>query len=62
MALGGAAICPGDAVAADGDGVIDVPGNAAVDAAVYTSGKLRNDEANHRAKYEALGVKPDKTM
>ena len=62
VALGGVAIYPGDVIVADGDGVIAVPRKAAAEVAMYASRELRNDKANRRAKYEALGWKPDETM
>ena len=61
-ALGGVAIRPGDVIVADGDGVIAVPRCAAEQVALYASRELRNDQANRRAKYAALGWAPDETM
>ena len=62
VALGGVTICPGDVIVADGDGVIAVPRCAAKDVAMYASRELRNDKANRREKYLALGWEPDQTM
>ena len=62
VALGGVAIRPGDVIVADGDGVIAVPRCAAEQVALYASRELRNDKANRKAKYAALGWAPDETM
>ena len=62
VALGGVAIRPGDVIVADGDGVIAVPRSAAKEVAMFASRELRNDKANRREKYLALGWKPDQTM
>jgi len=62
VALGGVAIYPGDVIVADGDGVIAVPRRDAEQVALFASRELRNDKANRKAKYEALGWAPDDTM
>lgn len=49
-------------IVADGDGVIAVPRCAAGEVAMYASRELRNDKANRREKYLALGWEPDQTM
>jgi len=60
--VGGVLVCPGDVVVADGDGVIVVPQDVAVDVATYAHRELRNDKVARRQKYEALGLEPDDTV
>lgn len=62
IALGGVTVVPGDVVVADGDGVIVVPQDIAVDVARFASEEQARDKANRRAHYSALGREADATV
>jgi regulator of RNase E activity RraA len=62
LSLGGALVCPGDVVVADGDGVIIVPRAIAAEVATHAHEVLRKDKAGRRALYERLGIPPDHTV
>jgi len=62
LAVGGAAVRPGDVVVADGDGVIVVPRAAALDVARFAAAEHARDRKNRRKHYDALGMAPDETV
>lgn len=62
VAIGGALVCPGDVVVADGDGVIVVPRKVAKDVATFARKILENDKQGRRGLYESLGRPLDRTV
>jgi regulator of RNase E activity RraA len=62
VAIGGVTVCPGDVVAADGDGVIVVPHDIAAEVAEHARAENKRDRIARRKHYEALGLKPDTTV
>lgn len=60
--VGGVLVNPGDVVVADGDGVIVVPREKAIEVAQYAHQELRNDKAARRRMYEAEGRALDETV
>jgi 4-hydroxy-4-methyl-2-oxoglutarate aldolase len=62
VSVGGVLVRPGDMVVADGDGVIVVPREHAVDVALFARGILDADKEGRRALYEELGIPLDKTV
>ncbi len=62
VSVGGVLVRPGDVVIADGDGVIVVPREHAVDVALFARGILDADKEGRRALYEELGIPLDKTV
>lgn len=62
VAVGGVTVCPGDMVVADGDGVIVVPRQVAMDVAKLARDEHERDKVNRRRHYEALGREPDETV
>ena len=60
--VGGVLVHPGDIVVADGDGVIVVPRDKAVEVAKYANRERVNDRAGRRKLYEALGMELDDTV
>ncbi len=62
VSIGGALVCPGDVVVADGDGVIVVPRRVAVEVANHAQEVLAKDKAGRRSLYEKLGMPLDKTV
>ncbi len=62
IAVGGVIVIPGDVVVADGDGVIVVPQQIAVDVAEYASRELRNDKQGRRKLYEAMDRELDDSV
>jgi 4-hydroxy-4-methyl-2-oxoglutarate aldolase len=62
LSFGGALVCPGDVVVADGDGVIVVPRRVAREVAGYAKQVLENDKAGRRNLYEKLGMPMDHTV
>ena len=62
VSVGGVQVNPGDVVVADGDGVIVVPRDMAVDVARYAHQELANDKVGRRKLYEALGRELDETV
>jgi len=62
VSVGGVLVRPGDVVLADGDGVIVVPREHAVDVALFARGILDADKDGRRKLYEELGIPLDKTV
>lgn len=62
VAVGGVTVCPGDVVAADGDGVIVVPREIAAEVAEHARAENKRDRQARRKHYEALGIAPDHTV
>ena len=62
VSVGGVIVHPGDAVVADGDGVIVVPLKIAFDVAKYAHRELANDKVGRRKLYEDLGMELDETV
>lgn len=62
VAVGGVTIHPGDMVVADGDGVIVVPREAALDVAHYAQREVEQDKVGRRKLYERLGRELDDTV
>ena len=60
--VGGVTVNPGDVVVADGDGVIVVPADRALDVAAYADEEHRRDMKRRRALYDDLGRAPDDTV
>lgn len=62
VSVGGVLVQPGDVVVADGDGVIVVPRDKAVDVATYAHQELDNDKRGRRKLYEELGMALDDSV
>jgi regulator of RNase E activity RraA len=62
VVIGGVLVCPGDVVVADGDGVIVVPREVAVQVAKFANDILVRDKAGRKGLYESLGRPLDKTV
>jgi regulator of RNase E activity RraA len=62
IAVGGVLVKPGDVIAADGDGVVVVPRELAMEVATYAHRELANDKRSRKAKYESLGRALDETV
>lgn len=62
VSVGGVVVNPGDVVVADGDGVIVVPKDIALDVSKYARKELMGDKAGRRRLYEALGMELDDTV
>jgi regulator of RNase E activity RraA len=62
VVIGGALVCPGDVVVADGDGVIVVPRNVARKVAEYAHAVLEKDKEGRRKLYKSLGMPLDQTV
>lgn len=60
--VGGVLVHPGDVIMADGDGVIVVPRDKAVEVAKYARREMTNDKESRRKLYEALGMELDDTV
>jgi regulator of RNase E activity RraA len=60
--VGGVTVHPGDVVAADGDGVIVVPRDAAEQVAHHAAAEHERDRKVRRAHYQALDIEPDETV
>jgi 4-hydroxy-4-methyl-2-oxoglutarate aldolase len=62
VSVGGVTVHPGDLVAADGDGVIVVPRETALDVAAHARAEHDRDKVTRRKSYDALGMEPDETV
>jgi len=60
--VGGVSVSTGDVVVADGDGVIVVPQNRALEVAEQANAEHKRDMAHRRQHYDALGRAPDGTV
>jgi regulator of RNase E activity RraA len=56
VVVGGALVKPGDVIVADGDGVLVVPRDKALDVAKYAHKILEGDKAGRRNLYRQLGL------
>lgn len=62
VVVGGVYVVPGDVVVADGDGVIVVPREKAVEVAIAAWDELEKDKEARRKLYEELGMPMDFTV
>ena len=62
VVVGGVTVSPGDVIVADGDGVIVVPREAALEVAKYANAEHKRDMVTRRRSYEALGIPLDDTV
>ena len=62
IVVGGVFIRPGDVIVADGDGVVVVPRERAVEVAEAAREELRLDKAARRNLYKELGLPSDFTV
>ena len=62
VSIDGAYVRPGDVIVADGDGIIVVPQEKALDVARLAHAEHDRDKKRRRAHYEALGWQPDETV
>ena len=62
VVVGGALVKPGDVVVADGDGVIVVPRDKALEVAKYAQKILEGDKAGRRNLYKQLGIPDDPSV
>jgi regulator of RNase E activity RraA len=62
VTVGGVTVNPGDMVVADGDGVIVVPREAALDVARYARRELVSDKASRKQLYQDIGLPLDDTV
>ena len=62
VVVGGVLVKPGDVVVADGDGVIVVPREKALEVAGYAHRILDADKAGRRSLYEQTGREPDASV
>lgn len=62
VSVGGVLVRPGDVVVADGDGVIVVPQEKAVEVAKYAHREFSSDKASRRKLYESMGMELDDTV
>jgi len=62
ITIGGVLVCPGDVVVADGDGVVVVPREVAVEVAQHAQAVLEKDKAGRKGLYEKLGMPLDETV
>lgn len=62
VVIGGVLVCPGDVVVADGDGVIVVPREKAVEVSKYARGILDKDKSGRKDLYKKVGLPEDRTV
>jgi regulator of RNase E activity RraA len=62
VCVGGVTVRPADVIAADGDGVIVVPREIALDVAEHAHAEHDRDKVTRRKSYDALGMAPDETV
>ena len=62
VVVGGAMVMPGDVIVADGDGVIVVPRDKALDVAKYAQKILEGDKTGRRSLYKQLGLPDDPSV
>ncbi len=62
VCVGGVNIHPGDMVVADGDGVIVVPSEIALQVADYAHEEHESDKKNRKKHYEDAGLEMDETV
>lgn len=62
IVCGGALVRPGDVIVADGDGVLCIPREAALDVAAYAKKTLDGDKAGRRGLYKELGLPEDDSV
>jgi len=62
VAIGGAAIYPGDVVVADGDGVVVVPRGIAREVGEWARGVIVHDKVDRKSHYVKLGMELDDTV
>lgn len=62
VSIGGVQINPGDVIVADGDGVIVVPRNHALEVAEFAYQILEGDKEGRRSLYEKLGRELDESV
>jgi 4-hydroxy-4-methyl-2-oxoglutarate aldolase len=62
VSCGGVLVHPGDVVVADGDGVVVVPKENALDVARLAHAEHDRDKKRRRDHYEALGMRLDETV
>ena len=62
VVVGGVLVNPGDVIVADGDGVIVVPRDVALDVAAFAHRIIEGDKDARRALYERAGRAPDPSL
>lgn len=62
VTVGGVQVRPGDVVVADGDGVVVVPQEKALEVAKLARQEHQRDKIARRKHYEALGLPPDESV
>jgi len=62
VTIAGVQVNPGDVIVADGDGVICVPREHAVEVAQYALSILSEDKKKRRSLYDELGMQHDQTV
>ena len=62
ITVGGVLVKPGEAVVADGDGVIVVPRDEALSVTAYAQKILEGDKAGRRGLYQQLGLPEDSSV
>jgi regulator of RNase E activity RraA len=60
--VGGVNVHPGDVVVADGDGIVVVPGEIAIQVADYSHEEHESDKKNRKKKYAEAGLADDGTL